>query len=80
MFSYRCYSRTLSEIDFRHCCAVRVMHNTTNYKPEQLIYICQSVHSFPIGCGDVLVVWRCYGSQCRVSNSQCRAVVSNSRQ
>jgi len=39
----------------RKCCAVRVMHNTTNYKLKWLIYICQSVHSFPIGCGDVLV-------------------------
>jgi len=62
------------KVERGECCAVRAMHNTTNYKLEQLIYICQSVPSFLIGCGDVLlVVWRCCASQCRT-------VVSNSRQ
>jgi len=30
--------------------------HTTNYKLKQLIYICQSVPSFLIGCSNVLLV------------------------
>ena len=37
-------------------CGAGCAQHTTNYKLKQFIYICQSVPSFPIGCGDVLLV------------------------
>ena len=40
----------------RLLCGAGYAQHTANYKLKQLIYICQSVPSFPIGCSDVLLV------------------------
>jgi len=51
-----CSSTLESRGDVGLLCGVGYAQHTTNYKLKQLIYICQSVPSFPIGCSDVLLV------------------------